>query len=185
MHLPPRTCPVRRISGDLRSSDPRGCGCSSCDLRASYRASRSGFWVWAWPFFSRWACRWLRLALWCLGNTRYTAEWASSSPQEDADTRQSGFIGKRGRQTPPSQQPAPRSRSLAAPKTSVQVEKPLSGPSVSTRHAVGYWQISASQTCQTACPDWASNMFLCLLSRSAITPRPIQGPLACDLLLMT
>lgn len=32
MHLPPRTCPVRRISGDLRSSDPRVCGCSSCDL---------------------------------------------------------------------------------------------------------------------------------------------------------
>lgn len=40
MHLPPRTCPVRRISGDLRSSDQRACGCSSCVLRpASYSAT--------------------------------------------------------------------------------------------------------------------------------------------------
>lgn len=47
-------------------------------------------------------------------------------------------ITRRGGKHHPPSKPAPSSRSLAAPKTSVQVEKPLPGPSVSTRHAVGY-----------------------------------------------
>lgn len=37
----------------------------------------------------------------------------------------------------------------------------------------------------TACPNSASYISFCLFSRRAITPRPAQGPLACDLLLMT
>lgn len=128
MHLPPRTCPVRRISGDLRSSDPRG------DLRPTLlpcvvlRVLGLGH---GWSFFPLA----MSVAEACPAVSWQHAIHGGISVFRDTS---SGFKDKEGKKHHPPSKPAPSSRSLAAPKTSVQVEKPLPGPSVSTRHAVGY-----------------------------------------------
>lgn len=184
MHLPPRTCPVRRISGDLRSSDPRGCAAggrpATCDLRpACYCASLSR--VWAEVLFSRWArLLWLRLALrsWQHaihgrisvfgdGDEANTHKVVSEEKRENETTLPANPLPALGVWPLPRLRPRSRSR-FPAPRY------PLGMPlGIDRSMPVGH----ARQPVQAR-----RQVSTCACSQDEPSR---QGPLACDLLLMT
>lgn len=164
MHLPPRTCPVRSISGDLRSSDP--------EVAAGRPASCVLFRVWAWSFFP------LDLPV----TEACSVVLATCDTRQNQRLRASGNNGSRRLKTPPSFPPTalggwplPRLR-LRSRSRSPAPRYPLGMP-------LGFDSSMPARPARNNLSSSGIKRSFCA-RRACHCAKAIQGPLAFDLLLM-